>query len=327
MQDNIREKCELFIKNRDSIEKKYKSGYGMNHSVCSLIYTMKDQEIDLDKIEEVKKYVHKKTKVFSKFRGDICIPLSTIISVDDEYTDYFDKIAKAYKVVKKSKFISNEYFMMAAVFLAKEVDEEEYANVIGRAKNLFKKCKRNRKVVATADDFVFFIIAAIRGKSEEDVLTCLTTIFEAFRRTKLSSFNKRIAAYVLMLTENDYEKSAKKLVALYDLLRKKKLRFGEYADISMLMMLAMTDIDEEIIINEIVEVNKFLKESNGFSGILGISKEQRIMVSTALVALTLVSEKSMDEATKVMMTNIAFVNQLTLVCMSATVAATSSTTN
>ncbi|MCF0142790.1 MAG: DUF4003 family protein, partial [Parasporobacterium sp.] len=91
MNSELQSRCELFIENKTKMEKMGGMEFASVYMLSSNLYTAKNLGVDTDRIKECRKLLKEKTGVFSAFRGNITLPLATMLALDEVPENKMDR--------------------------------------------------------------------------------------------------------------------------------------------------------------------------------------------------------------------------------------------
>lgn len=281
MNQKLQEKCQLFVANKEAIEKNFKweSSYVM--PACGMLYTEKDVAVQSEKLLQCNDIVKKETSVFSNFRGCVKLVFISKMALSKHPKAYFDKVVQIYNLMKKHKISASEYTVLAAMSIADNDAVTEPEAIVEKAKTLYDRMKKDHPFLTSSEDTTFAALLAMSGLAEDvvekEMEVCYKTLLPEFS----SSNAVQSLSHILALDERNAEEKCKEVVALRDMLKDKGKKYDSAA-ISILGGLIMLDVDKEQIVSDILEVDAYLKEQKGF-GFWGIGEKQRLMYASALV--------------------------------------------
>ncbi len=80
MIDSLKQRCDLFVKNRDIMKSNFKCDNSMLFPLCASLYAEKGLEIDPNKIKASKEIIKNNTGIFSNFKSTQLLALATMLS-------------------------------------------------------------------------------------------------------------------------------------------------------------------------------------------------------------------------------------------------------
>lgn len=281
MNQKLQEKCQLFVANKEVIEKEFKWENSYVIPASSMIFTEKDVAVDGRKLEECNDIVKKEVSVFSNFRGNVKMVLISKMALSDHPKAYLDKVVKIYDLLKKHKVSATEYTALAAMVIADNDAVTEPEEVVEKVKNLYDQMKKNHPILTSSEDVSFAALLAMSELTEDVVLKEMEVCYKALLPKFSSSNAVQSLSHILALDTRDAEEKCNDVVELYELLKENKKKYDSSA-ISVLGGLIMLGVEKDELVSNILEVDAYLKEQKGF-GFWGVGEKQRLLYATSLV--------------------------------------------
>lgn len=282
MDNRLKERCGLFIKNRNIMKENFKWYNSQLYPLCASLYTEKGLEINPYKIILSKEIIKNNTGIFSSFKGTPLLALATMLSMEENIENTFQEILKIYKILRK-EFRSSAYLPLSAFAIYKMVKKNDYDRIAIKAKDIYQKMKSEHPLLTSSEDCGFAVMFAISDKASYVVIEEMEKCYELLRSKFFSANAVQSLSNALALGEEETIKKCNKVVEIFQLLKERNCKFGTGVELSILGLLAMTTDNIEMTVRDIVEVNDLLASIKGF-GALGIGKNQRLMYAAILVA-------------------------------------------
>lgn len=284
MRESLKERCELFIDNRDVVKKAFSMENSCFYPICAALYTEKRKSADAERLKECRAILKRKTGVFSSFRGAAVTSIITMLALDDDPEGRLDRALAFYKELKEH-FCSSEYLPVAAMMLSRTVEPEQYASVSERARKIYDLMKSEHPFLTSSEDSVFAAMLALSSLSDDDIVReteiCYNALRERFKsRNAVQSLSHVLALY----SDGTYTASdrCRNTIALYDDLREKEIKYGTEYELATLGTLAMLDCSTQETVADLAAVDQFLSEQKGY-GFFGASKKERLMHAAMIV--------------------------------------------
>ena len=112
MTERLRNKCDLFLRNRNAVSKKFMLEKGMMSIAAGLIFTGADKEADIEKLTECRKLLNKHTGFFSEYRDAVKLALLSEMALSEAPEQYIEDVKAVYKKLHKGKFRNNSYMRL-----------------------------------------------------------------------------------------------------------------------------------------------------------------------------------------------------------------------
>ncbi|MDF2677263.1 MAG: hypothetical protein K0Q97_1581 [Bacillota bacterium] len=311
MMDSLKQRCKLFIQNRDIMKDNFKWDNSLMYPLCASIYTDKELEIDSNKVRMCKELIKDYTGIFSNFRSVPYLALTTMLSLEENPNMKFKEILKIYDVLKQ-EFHSSTYLPISAFVIADIAENQDYEKIVKKSKDIFLKMKKEHPFLTSGEDCGFAVITALSDLSPDAAISEMERCYGRLKSRFFSANAVQSLSHTLAMGEEEVKKKCDKVTYIFDELKERNCKFGTGIELSVLGLLAMITDDTDKIINDIIDVNEYLLSFKGF-GAMGIGKTQRIMYAAILV-----SQEYKKNALNAM--NLATVNSVTSIIIAQQVA-------
>ena len=323
MNQSMKERCELFIQNRDAMKGAYKWD-GDNMAIMgSVIYTGKMVAADVNKMKEAEEILKKKAGVFSEFRGNLKLAMICNMAMSEDAEAYFEGVNAVYKELNKNKLFGSDYRLLAAMIIYGDKNPDKMAGV-ERAQKIFQDMKKEHPFLTSDEDIT---TAAMLAISDMDIDAMIKNMEECYGTMKkfFSSQNAvQSLSHVLALNNQPVEEKCQQVKDIFENLKDAKRKYGTSYELATLGALTMLDMSTEEIVKEICEVDDYLKEQKGF-GSLGTGRTGRLMYAALLVMDNYMLDGAVMENAVVGSTLATVIaQQMAMICIMT--AATASTT-
>lgn len=286
MQDTLKEAIQLFLDNKEQLQKAFKWDSAYVYPLCSLIFTSKLAKIHIDKLKEADQIIKSKTGAFSGFRGNTRMAMMAQMAIFEDMGAYFDAVQCVYDKLKaKKKWFESDYSIVAAmVIVQNENDESKYDALVEKTTQWMEAMKKQHPWLTGTDDIGFAALLAASGLDTDAAMTDMEKSYQILKDSKKfgSANGIQSLSHALSLELGNIDIKCQRVIDLYEGLKEKKKKYGLTYELSSLGALALTDVDVRELVEQIAETDDYLKEQKGF-GALGIGSEQRLMYASMLV--------------------------------------------
>lgn len=320
MNRELQENCDRLIKNRELICSVNKWEMDLLCLAAACVYTAEGVEADLERFAECDQILKKKAGLFSEYRGMVRIPLLCKMALAAQPDIYFDMVQETYKKLNQSKFFGSEDKVMAAMTIVDHKADQTIDQVVEKTKLLHQMMQKNHPFLTGENDIPFAAFLAVSGRGAEQLIADAEKVYGLLAKKFPSKDAVQDLSHVLALGSIEIESGCDKVVRISDSLKEQKHAFGMGRELSVLGILACLDMSPELIANQIVEADEYLKKVKGF-GSLTIGSEIRRMMAAQMVLLTY-GEKSPAANGVVMTTTVATAIAIEAAVMTCMVAAT-----
>lgn len=325
---SLKQRCDLFIKNRDIMKSNFKWDNSMLFPLCASLYAEKGLEINPDKIKSCKEIIKNNTGIFSNFKSTQLLALATMLSLADNIEGKMQEVLKVYEILKK-EFRSSVYLPLSAFVISDMVAERDYENVARKANEIYQKMKTEHPFLTSGEDSGFAVLFAISNISSDTAILEMEKCYEILRNKFFSANSVQSLSHTLALGEEDANKKCNSAIEIFEQLKERNLKFGTGMELSVLGILALTSNEIEKIVNDISEISEYLLTYKGF-GAFGMGKTHRIMYAAMLASQEYknqCTENIMNMATVNSVTSIIIAQQAAMAAIIAASAASSASNN
>ncbi|RDU23138.1 DUF4003 family protein [Anaerosacchariphilus polymeriproducens] len=324
MREHLKQKCEIFVINKNIMSKNFPWDYSAFHALSASIYMEKNREIDPNDIKWCKKVIKQNTGTFSNFKNTSFLALASMLSVYDEPEEEFKKVKEIYQLLKK-EFYGSAYLPLCAMIISELSEQEDYGRVIQKAAAIYKNMKKEHPFITSSEDASFAVMFALSSLSVERVGIEMEQCFRLLKGNFFSSNAVQSLSHVLTLGEESAQVKCERTMKIFNCLKEKKYKFGTGIELSTLGLLTLTGADVEEIVQNVIEVYEFLKVSKGF-GSFSVGKSYKLMYAAMLVANDYKNLNShvMSTAAVTSVTSLVIAEQIAIMAAVSSCAAASS---
>lgn len=282
MKETLKQRCQLFVENKEIMKQNFKWENILMHLLCAEVYTEKGKKIEVESIKACKNMIKENVGVFSNFRSNSGIGFAAILSLEEHKEEKFQNILKVYKLLKE-EFFSSEYLALAALTIAQVSESYDYGMIAAKTKRIYSLMKAEHPFLTSSEDSNFAALLALSQYSEVELIDRVETAYQLLKK-ELGSFNAcQSLSHIIALGEEAPETTCRKVLELYKRLYEKNYKFGKSYELPVLGALALCREDSEEIVSDVIEVFEYLRNSKGF-GSFSISKRQCLMYGAMLVS-------------------------------------------
>lgn len=281
MRSDLEKRCQLFVENKDKIKKNFTWQNAHMYPLSASIYTIKNMESDVSKMDLCNDLLREKTGIFSNFRGIPRMILITNLSLEKNSEEKMDSILSLYKALKK-EFWNSEFLAITAIAIADLAKTDEYDTIVGRTRLLYNMMKDAHPVLTSREDIVFAALLAVSEFSDTFIEEEMEQCYQKLKPYFFFKNGVQSLGHVLVLGEGSAEYKSDRVMQLFTYLRDKGYKYGTNHELATLGVLALLPQDIEKLGDEIIEVNEFLCKQKGF-GVFRIGTKQRLMYAGILV--------------------------------------------
>ena len=286
MTERLRNKCELFLRNRNAISKKFMFEKDMMNIAAGLIFTGADKEADIEKLTECRKILTKHTGFFSEYRDAVKLALLSEMALSENPEQYIEDVKAVYKKLHKGKFRDNSYMVLAAMLTCDHGKQESADEIVEKHNEIMKQMNKLHPILTDSEDISYVILLALSDRSVDSIISDMNEGFDYLKKTRKIKANPDSVqglSEILALTEVDIKEKCDKVISIYDILKNNKADItGGYAFSALGTLIGVDEAPEEIA-REIMEADAFLDGCKGFDE-KSVNKNQRLMFAVMLAA-------------------------------------------
>lgn len=172
---------------------------------------------------------------------------------------------------------------MGAIMLTDLAKEQNISDTSAKAKEIYKIMKNYHPFLTSSEDSVFCLLLALSNKPIKEISMETEQCYDLIKPHFFSGNAVLSLSHALALCDGSAEIKTDAVMKLYNTLKDKGYKYGTRYELASLGILAMLPVNIDVIINDLIYVDKFLSGQKGY-GLFGFSKPQRLMHSATIVA-------------------------------------------
>lgn len=291
MTDELLARCELFARNLEMMKEGFRWEVSQLYALCANIYTEKGIELDPDRIKTAKEIIKDNTSFFSNFRGlTTTIPLATLLSIEHSPTDTFAQVNIVYNILKEV-FSSSTYLTLAAYLIVKNTPAEMYDDITSQTRKIYDMIKKEHFFLTSSEDCITAVQFALSSKDDNEIVSKSEKCFDILKPEISHGNTVQAISNVLALSDKSDDELTSKTMKIINALKSHGYKLSSGVELSVFGALAITDVEVEQLVNDILEVNAYLLTVKGFGNALTESKlmdpkllpKRRLMHSALIV--------------------------------------------
>ena len=127
MKDIVKNRCDLLIANKNSIEKEFKWGEPMMNIASGLVFSGAGKQADIERLKECKTILEKNIGYFSSLRSTAAPIVVSKMAMANDPIQYLNDVKMVYDKVSKGMFSDGSYMVQAAISICDQ-DKVLYAD-------------------------------------------------------------------------------------------------------------------------------------------------------------------------------------------------------
>lgn len=325
MNQQLQEKSNLFVINRERIAKQFAWESPYIIPVSSMLFTEQNRMADIERLKQCNAILKRKAGAFSSFRGCAKMALITRMALSENPEAYFDQVSQVYQMLKKIRWAGSEHLVVAAMTIAGHVQPETVSEIVDRTGGLYAQMKSNHPFLTSDEDVTFAVLLALSGIEQDTLIGEMETCYQILKPAFLSSNAVQTLSHILALDARTSGVKCRQVMELYESLKQQGRRFDSDS-LAVLGGLALLDADRGQLVSEIVETDEYLKKQKGF-GIFGIGGKQRLMYAALLVMNLYAADIGSMQTTMITSVAAAIIAQETAMIVAITCTSAAMTTS
>ena len=284
MREAITRKCDLLIENWKLIHKGFWLENGSLAAIAASAFAEKGQAADVERLKECHKILKKKEGIFSEFRGNSELIVSSKMALSSDPERYLEDVTGVYAKFQKGKVWGSSYRALAAMTICDVGKASEADAVIEKTNEIMKGMNKTHPFLTSDEDTSFAVLLAISDKKTEDILEELEEIYKSLKK-KFSLHDNAVfsLSQVLASYAGNAQDKADKAIEIFDAFAAVGAKYGKGYELASLGTLIGLGAGPEDIASEVAEAADYLKGNRGF-GAFDMGKATRLMFGTMIVA-------------------------------------------
>jgi hypothetical protein len=303
MSNKIQERLDLFVANTQAIKKNFKWHDTLTKRLSALLFAFENKPADCEVLKTNHALIKSNTGVFSTFRGSMSLCIASMLSLKDNAQEHFSNTLLVYDLLKKAKLRASDYLVVAAYEIAVNAAPDTYQQTVTRAREFYSGMKAQSWFNTGEYDYIFSAMLAL---SDIDVKAGVEQIDSLYKQLKPAFYAKnsvQTLAQILVISKS-CSQAAEKVLALREALKSQKIRLDKTYTLPSLGVLAMLPVETNILIQDILEAQDFLRRQKRFRA-FSVTKQETLLLSSALVASVYADDMSNGIITASLSTSIA----------------------
>lgn len=282
MNELIQKKCERIVEAKALFKEAFPWSDGWLSISAALLFLDEEELPSVEKLKETEKVLKEKTSTFSEFRGNIKIYMICKMLLSGEPEKYFEEVSRIYHMLNTSKFFGSEYKVIAAMTICEHNNIEDVDSFVEKTKDLYEKMRKNHPILTSDEDTPFAAMLAATDMDTDTLIVEMEKDYQALKKKFGNSDALQSLTHVMSCSDMSSEARCNKICEIYDELKKEKHKFGQSYPLASLGLFSMIDTSVSEIVNEIIEVDEYLKKIKGF-GDLSLGEDIRRMYAAQIV--------------------------------------------
>jgi len=298
MNASVKETCDLVLENRSILKKKMFWELDSNTYAImgALLTASRGTKADADYYKKCKKIIRKNVNIFSEIRGIGQAIVATKMCMCDDPEAYIKGVTAVYKKLRHiHKLTASPYMVMAAMNIYEAAGINKADEMIEKLESLYKGLKAKHPLLVGDSDRGYLSMLINAGINEIDAVDEIERSYEACKKISIGKNSVYSLAQVLSLSSKNAEDKNDFVKKMVEGLKKKGKRISKSYGLTTLGALALLDMPAKELIDEIVEVDNYIKGKKGFKW-YNQGKGLRVTYASLIVFMSHSKDKGISEA-------------------------------
>lgn len=276
MDQRLEEKCELFLRNRETIRSTFKWESGGMYSAAAAILTDRGREIDAETLRACDRILKEYAGVFSELRSSMRMPVLCRMALAPDPETYIQEVAETQKAVNMGLFFTSEYQLLSVMTALDRVGQARTVECMEQVRALLKRMEKNHPLLTSDDDAPFATLLVLSGRDTEELLAEAEECYALIKPWLRDGDGAQGLSHALVLyPEMSVPEKCEKVRAVYEALKEAKHRFGGGNRLVALAAASMLDLPAKTVAAQIIEADDWLKERK-----IGDTELRRLFAAT-----------------------------------------------
>ncbi len=283
MNEQLMNECRKYLSCKEELTKVFKFEMDSILAVGAADVCSKGMAVDAEKIKACEKILKKNIGIFSRFRGNMGLPLIMMLARADDPEEKLKQATDYHKMLKKYHSDS-EYLAYSAAVLTDMTTQERIEEIAERGKRIYQLMKKEHRFLTSYEDVVFALLLAFSKKSDETMIEEMEECYRILKERRFDEDTIQSISHIFTLTEGTPKEKCSRLTALFDALAAAGKKYSKDHELAVLAALSLSDTPVEELAAEIIAVNDELAQQKGYKGVFGTDKQTTLMHAVMIVS-------------------------------------------
>lgn len=282
MTDQLMDRCELLIRNRDAAKAAFSWEMGLTHLTCACIHTQRGKEIDTASLKAARDLLRSKTGAFSYFRGVGEDMHAAILDASGQPEVLLDRALEMYQLLKQD-FYSSSYLPQAALTLAERADPMRFEEIAHRTRAIYERMRGEHPFLTSSEDSGLCALLALSDRSDDELIARMEQCYARLKERFFWANSVQSLSHVLALMPGNCDELCGRTEALAEQFKLHRRRWGSDYELPVLGLLAADPRDVKTLAETVLDCDDWLRKQPGFGFFSSVSEKQRLMFAGILV--------------------------------------------
>lgn len=264
MLKKLQGKCDLFVHNRQEMQKGFTWDYSSIKGLAAMLCTVSGRKVDINYIRTFRKFLRAELAVTGYVEGQALLSAATLLALSEDGVKLFQRMMRLYNMFVARGFEASVYILMSTMNIAKYKDESEYADIVDKAAEIYRKMMGNEWFCKLDLKYAYkevFAISFAEMDSEfyiEKAQQCYAILGNALP-TWESVF---VVTDTLLINSSQPEKKCEYVISIYNKMQALGYGFQYDFEYSVLGVLALVCETTDKAVSDVIAVCDYLESRN-----------------------------------------------------------------
>ncbi len=278
----IHEKLQQYLAIHDMLKRGFPWEYALARQFGALMLTGEGQAPTAEGIKAMRDVIRRETSVFSNFRGLNELMLSMLLYREPNGVERFHCMKDVYAQLKANGFHGGTYLPMAALTIARGMEQQPLSMLIARMHDFYEGMKARHAFLTSQDDYVYAAMLAASPVPAAAGLEDMEAFYHELHAAGIPKGNGlQSLTHLLVLGEESHAGKLSKVERLDRYLVAHGYRLRDYHT-AFLGVVALLTGQPEALADQAIELERHLKTFRGF-GSISVDKKTRFILAAYLL--------------------------------------------
>lgn len=282
MREELKNLVQEYLDNKALTEKVFAWKSSYLPPVCAGILLRAGRTFTKEEVENANHMIKHKTTFFSDYRGTAMPVMACALAAEAEPERVMGKSLVMYDELRKY-FPASEYLPFGAMIMARLNWGFAYKDVCQKAKQLYDEMKKNHPFLTSKEDVSGAVLLAYSTKGVVEIGEEMEQCYAELKKCFSSSNDVQALSQVLTIADGTWQDKCARFMRVYEGLKAKGYKCGNTSRLPVLGALCVTDVSEEELIQDIIDIADALKGKKGY-GFFGFGKADRLAHATMILS-------------------------------------------
>lgn len=289
MNQRSKERCDLFIGNRDLAQQGFTWDYSENQAMTAILCTAWNKDVDITLIRGCRRVIRNDMENFSYIQERVLLPAATMLALSIDSRQTFGGLKKLYLMLLEHGFKPSIYLMLGTLSVAKYMPENTFEAIVESAVAIKTKLSKDSWFKGLHLEDEVEEVIAVWTVSIGDADTYLSTAKKAWEYLK---DQLTVSNMIHVINNNLFSRQkpeklqsiCEDIKEMYQIFSDMGFKLNQGLEDAPLTTLAILTQSPQKAVEDVLEVYKYLQQRLSFHG-GHITREQYLLYAAALTEM------------------------------------------